>query len=49
MNLAIVPVLYVLVVNLTERKRRLPPTSKLPPPPLSEPPPLPEPPPTAIA
>jgi hydrophobic/amphiphilic exporter-1 (mainly G- bacteria), HAE1 family len=41
MNLAIVPVLYVMIVNLTERgKRKSPPTSKLPPPPLSEPPPL---------
>jgi hydrophobic/amphiphilic exporter-1 (mainly G- bacteria), HAE1 family len=47
MNLLIVPMLYVLVVNLTERKRRKPPASKLPPPPLPEPP-IPEPP-TAIA
>ncbi|HZV76561.1 MAG TPA: efflux RND transporter permease subunit [Candidatus Babeliales bacterium] len=41
MNLAIVPVLYIVVVELTERKKRsAPPSSKLPPPPLSEPPPL---------
>jgi hydrophobic/amphiphilic exporter-1 (mainly G- bacteria), HAE1 family len=40
MNLAIVPVLYVLVVNWTERKKKKPDTTELPPPPLTEQPPL---------
>jgi HAE1 family hydrophobic/amphiphilic exporter-1 len=40
MNLGIVPVLYVLVVNWTERRKKKPETTELPPPPLTEPPPL---------
>jgi multidrug efflux pump len=43
MNLAIVPVLYIVVIELTERKKRKRPTqpSDLPPPPMA-PPPLPD-------
>ena len=40
MNLAIVPVLYVVVANWTDRRKKKPHTTELPPPPLSEPPPL---------
>jgi HAE1 family hydrophobic/amphiphilic exporter-1 len=40
MNLGIVPVLYVLVTNWSERRKKKPETAELPPPPLSEPPPL---------
>jgi HAE1 family hydrophobic/amphiphilic exporter-1 len=47
MNLAIVPVLYVIVVDWSERRRnrrsKHVPPSDLPPPPLNDPPPLPEP------
>jgi HAE1 family hydrophobic/amphiphilic exporter-1 len=40
MNLGIVPVLYVVVVSWTERRKKKPQATELPPPPLSEPPPL---------
>jgi HAE1 family hydrophobic/amphiphilic exporter-1 len=46
MNLAIVPVLYVIVVNWSSRKRKT--QTPIPPPPLPEPPHLPEPPPAVV-
>ena len=45
MNLAIVPVLYVIVVNWSERRKK---KTAPPAPPLSEPPSLPEPPPAVV-